>query len=298
MKTITITGLWKISPGQKAEGWEDCLKNGIIGIGWAHERDLHGLTKEEIVEYARENFEPKERPVYIANQLIDFIFHIKKGNIIVAYSTPSTIYGVGVVEEDDWEYNEDEDGDIYWLRNTRKVKWVKSFSEKKIEDHATIYILGQNTTILPIKKDFFNSKILSLYPNESIIDLYEMQGKIIPPNYSGVEEDEQSIPGEFFEEKKKLRFHKSVERNQKLSNETKAIHGYTCMACGFNFKEKYGDIGKNYIEAHHLVPFSQLEGNTKLSPKKDFAVLCANCHRMIHKFEDTSNIKQFKKIIR
>ena len=124
-----------------------------------------------------------------------------------------------------------------------------------------------------------------------------MQSKIIPHNYSGIEEDEQSILNEFFEEKKKLHLHKSVERNQKLSNEAKEIHGYTCMACGFNFNVKYGDIGKNYIEAHHLVPFSKLEENAKLSPKKDFAVLCANCHRMIHKFETTPNIEQFKKII-
>lgn len=292
-----ITGFWKISPGEKANGWEDCQKNGTIGIGWAHEKDLHGCSKEEIIEFAKEKYPPSKKPAKIADQLIDFIFHIKKGHIIVAYSTPSTIYGIGVVKEDDWEYNEDPVGDSYWLRNTRKVNWVESFSEKKIEDHTIISILGRNTTILPILKNFFNSKILPLYPNESIIDLYEMQGETIPPNYSGIEEDEQSIPDELFEEKKNLRIHKSVERNQKLSNKTKAIHGYTCMACGFNFKEKYGYLGKNYIEAHHLIPFSKLEGNTKLSPRKDFAVLCANCHRMIHKFKNTSNIEQFKKII-
>lgn len=260
-------GLWKISPGENAEGWEDCQKNGIIGIGWYRIKDLHGLTKEEIIEYVREKYAPIEKPGYIANQFIDFIFHIKKGHIIVAYSTPSTIYGVGIVEEDDWEHK-DMSSDVYWLRNTRKVKWAESFSQTKIVDNDTKHTLGQRATIFPITNEFFNSKILSLFPKESIIDLNEMQGKIIPPSYSGIEEDEQSISDEFFEEKKKLHLHKSVERNQKLSNEAKEIHGYTCMACGFNFKEKYGHIGKNYIEAHHLVPFSKLEENTKLSPKK------------------------------
>lgn len=295
MKDITITGLWKISPGQKAEGWEDCLKNGVIGIGWAHGRDLHSLTKEEIIEYARKKY-TGERPGYIANQLINFIFDIKKGHIIVAYSTPSTIYGVGFVEEDGWEY-ENVSNDVYWLRNTRKVKWVKSFLQKEIVDYDTKHTLGQNTTILPITKILFNSKILSLYSKEAIIDLYEMQNKILQPNFSGIEEDEQYTSNELFEEKKRLHFHKYVERNQKLSNEAKTIHGYTCMACEFNFKKKYGEIGKNYIEAHHIIPFSQLDGNTKLSPRNDFIVLCANCHRMIHRFENTSNIKQFKKII-
>jgi 5-methylcytosine-specific restriction enzyme A len=46
----------------------------------------------------------------------------------------------------------------------------------------------------------------------------------------------------------------------------------------------YGEIGAGYIEAHHLTPFSELKGRpTQLDPKTDFAVLCPNCHRMLHK---------------
>lgn len=29
-------------------------------------------------------------------------------------------------------------------------------------------------------------------------------------------------------------------------------HGLTCMVCGFNFEEVYGDIGRDYIEVHHI----------------------------------------------
>jgi predicted HNH restriction endonuclease len=48
-----------------------------------------------------------------------------------------------------------------------------------------------------------------------------------------------------------------------------------------SFNEKYGELGRNYIEAHHRIPVAQLkEGEaTKIS---DLAALCSNCHRIIH----------------
>lgn len=82
------------------------------------------------------------------------------------------------------------------------------------------------------------------------------------------------------------RLHLKVERlrNNKLSKEAKRIHGYVCQACGFSFESVYGSFGKNYIEAHHLVPLHTLSGDGPVltNPKTDFAVLCANCHKMIH----------------
>ena len=46
----------------------------------------------------------------------------------------------------------------------------------------------------------------------------------------------------------------------------------------------YGEMGAGYIEAHHLAPLHLLSGDgpVLINPKEDFAVLCANCHRMIH----------------
>lgn len=82
----------------------------------------------------------------------------------------------------------------------------------------------------------------------------------------------------------KERWHRRSERNPKLPKAAKEFHGTTCVVCGFNFQETYGEIGVGYIEAHHLTPFSDLKGRpTMLDPKTDFAVLCPNCHRMLHR---------------
>tara|TARA_B100002003_G_scaffold130454_1_gene120635 strand:+ start:236 stop:475 length:240 start_codon:yes stop_codon:yes gene_type:complete len=57
--------------------------------------------------------------------------------------------------------------------------------------------------------------------------------------------------------------------------------------------------GFPYIEAHHIVPLSNLKlgEKRKWDPKNDFKVLCANCHRMIHKKNPPLSLEELKKII-
>jgi 5-methylcytosine-specific restriction protein A len=85
-------------------------------------------------------------------------------------------------------------------------------------------------------------------------------------------------------EAQRERWHRRVERNPRLAREAKRLHGTTCTVCGFNFQQRYGDLGEGFIEAHHLVPLSSLQGRpTQLSPAHDFTVVCSNCHRMLHR---------------
>ena len=102
----------------------------------------------------------------------------------------------------------------------------------------------------------------------------------------------------YIEDTTKLKLHKRIERNIKLTQKAKLIHGYKCQSCGFDFEKKYGEIGRNYIEAHHLFPLSMIKNQkVKMDPKTDFAVLCSNCHRMIHKTSLTHDIPAFQKLI-
>ena len=75
-------------------------------------------------------------------------------------------------------------------------------------------------------------------------------------------------------------------RNPGLVRKAKRLYGYKCQACGFEFKNKYGEFGEDYIECHHENVLSE-------RPKEDWSeevktsiedvkVLCSNCHRMIH----------------
>lgn len=97
-------------------------------------------------------------------------------------------------------------------------------------------------------------------------------------------------------DKRVMRVHKAAERNSNIGKRVKESRGYICELCGFNFEENYGAIGINYIEAHHLTPFSELpEGKVvNLSIANDFVVVCANCHRMLHRKGAPDSFDEFK----
>ena len=71
-----------------------------------------------------------------------------------------------------------------------------------------------------------------------------------------------------------------------------AKHGRLfCQVCGFDFGRTYGE--PDFIEVHHLIPLKDLkEGQkTKLS---DLAMVCPNCHRMLHRGSPWPTIEQLK----
>ena len=74
---------------------------------------------------------------------------------------------------------------------------------------------------------------------------------------------------------------KRYERNAELRERAIKIHGYTCEICGFNYLNYYGEVGKDYIEIHHIKPLYQ--GERFPDPQTDMISVCANCHRMLHR---------------
>ncbi|MGC5001176.1 HNH endonuclease [Streptomyces sp. DT203] len=96
------------------------------------------------------------------------------------------------------------------------------------------------------------------------------------------EEDDSSAPeGRLLTRRHKIRERDNGLRKRKIDAVLRQGHGLACEACGFDFEATYGPRGAGYIECHHVVPLHEAgEGRTKLS---DLALICANCHRMIHR---------------
>ena len=113
-------------------------------------------------------------------------------------------------------------------------------------------------------------------------------------------EDEFNIPAQATViETRKYAFHRKVERNPTAAKQAKKFHGTRCQACDLDFEERYGKIGKGFIEAHHLRTIASVEKGVAVTydVAADFAVLCANCHRKIHRSDDPSNLKQFRELV-
>lgn len=73
--------------------------------------------------------------------------------------------------------------------------------------------------------------------------------------------------------------------------------GPFCQVCKFDFFIKYGEIGKNYIHVHHLVPISTIGKSYKIIPEKDLIPVCPNCHSMIHKKSPPLKITELSIIV-
>jgi hypothetical protein len=54
-----------------------------------------------------------------------------------------------------------------------------------------------------------------------------------------------------------------------------------CEVCKFNFADKYPVLGDGFIECHHKLPIAT--GGVRDTRIEDLALVCANCHRMLHR---------------
>lgn len=97
----------------------------------------------------------------------------------------------------------------------------------------------------------------------------------------------------------KYREHLIRERNKSLIRKKKeSATSLSCEVCGFDFKKFYGDLGKDYCEVHHKIPLSKLNESAK-TELADLAIVCSNCHRMLHrKRDDVFTIAELKKKIK
>lgn len=104
-----------------------------------------------------------------------------------------------------------------------------------------------------------------------------------------LEQDEPEMEG--FEGQLKRRFvqHRRREkglRELKIREALRKNNGrLVCEVpnCGFDFFQVYGEIGEGYAEVHHKLPLSQLPPEGKGTVLEDLAVVCSNCHSIIHR---------------
>jgi 5-methylcytosine-specific restriction protein A len=106
---------------------------------------------------------------------------------------------------------------------------------------------------------------------------------------------------EALEGKLLTKVHLVRERNKKIvenkKNRVLKITGaLKCEVCTFDFKDTYGELGDGFAECHHTKPVSHLLPNEK-TKLEDLAIVCANCHRMIHRTKPWKTINELKNIL-
>ncbi|WP_300611555.1 HNH endonuclease [Trebonia sp.] len=98
-----------------------------------------------------------------------------------------------------------------------------------------------------------------------------------------------------------LRWHAYRERNptlrrKKVNSVVAAGRPLACEVCEFDFGQTYGERGRGYIECHHVEPLHV--GGEGPRSILDLALLCSNCHRMIHTKPPWPTPAELREIIR
>jgi hypothetical protein len=119
---------------------------------------------------------------------------------------------------------------------------------------------------------------------------------------SGQTGEDNSPAHEFSEGRRMSAERQFFARNPALTDAAKKKYGFVCQICKFDFGRAYGPLGEGYIEAHHLSPLSERNPSTwteKLRTSVDqVRVLCANCHRMIHRRRPALSIEDVRRALR
>jgi 5-methylcytosine-specific restriction protein A len=116
-----------------------------------------------------------------------------------------------------------------------------------------------------------------------------------------ISEDEESEKIEVKEGAVIYKLHKYRERDSKIirkkkENDFLRLGKLPCEACSFDFYQKYGQLGHKYIECHHRTPLSDFSSSTTTT-LQDLALVCSNCHRMLHRKVDTLSVEKLRNIL-
>ena len=164
--------------------------------------------------------------------------------------------------------------------------FLKEYEEKisLLDAHSYLWILGnQASEYIPVlisrdilKEELEVSSLASEFP------------EFLPEEYENAYQEGREI----------LVTHKKRERNIEVVKKAKREYylkcpSLDCQVCGFSYVSTYGYY---YIEAHHIQPLSEIQGET-FTKVEDLALVCSNCHVMLHRNNEVGTMEDLQNLI-
>lgn len=251
------------------EMWPDCFERGIAAIGYYKNgkpvvEDCSKLTEDEYDEIWRRK---RPRAISARNSLKNVAYKMEEGDVIYV-KKGTDIVGKGVITKE-YKY------DPTILKGTKAewehfvtVDWGKNFSKFRLvlgADQITVLKLeGERLNKIREKESQALKKITVIEANE----------------------------GEKYTSEATFR-----ARNRALIEAKNANSDYRCEVCNMSFKEVYGNIGEGYIIAHHVNPIGSRK-KASMTALDDIALVCSNCHDMLHRTEPPISLSELRYKIR
>lgn len=287
-----MTRFWKIAPGSNAEDWSLFQRHKCIGIGWLEDVDFRSFSSEDDVLTSLEarygkNAEGCGRGA--AEMIWWFTREIKRNDVVVANDAYNRVVGIGTIVSNYIAPNA-RSNPLRYDQNTlrhhvRMVDWkVRSAVDIPAVSPKKYFFVQQ--TIKEITSDDLPA-IANAYSH-----MFPRDGSLVKQVYRILEIETSAsdrrklndaelhlLAAESKEGSKKLALHLVRERDPKLVKAKKlTVANLDCEVCGFSSLDFYG---VQYCEVHHKKALSQLSEGC-VTTLQDLAIVCANCHRIIH----------------
>ncbi|MCD8018070.1 MAG: HNH endonuclease [Clostridiales bacterium] len=199
-----------------------------------------------------------------------------------------------------------------WDKEGNNITWIDAVERclqqsghpmrvKDIYEYLLKYVINEVPSTAKTPQNTISNTLTThpdvFYRNEE--GAWELVKNQSPDWNVGMSDDDDGFP----EGKMLLAKHLYRERNKTLVKRAKNqfIKSHDgklfCEACGFNFYKIYGDVGKDFIEAHHMKPVSEMREGEKTNIS-DLVMLCSNCHRMVHRIRPwIKDKKELKRMV-
>lgn len=221
------------------------------------------------------------------------------GDRLFCWESTPRLRIIGLAEIVNTDSGKDDDGLMlfkvrYLSRLLKNPITIDELRKIPIVNEASFLKSGPATTVFPISDQ--QAEIIFSLLSERNPEIKSIWPDSVQANVQVPDVDEEFFSG--VEGGKKVATHIRKERNarlvkakkQKVLKETGKL---VCEACGFDFEATYNGIGKGFCEVHHKKPLSEVEREVETS-LEDLAILCSNCHRMIHKTNPLASIETFR----
>ncbi|MGL5027707.1 MAG: HNH endonuclease [Shewanella oncorhynchi] len=206
---------------------------------------------------------------------------------------------------------------VGWYKNAtvyRDAQKLNAPSELQIHNGISSYRIladASDAVLLPVhKRDFMipraikggigQSNVWYADKPESAVLVESALALVNSEQYGGSLPDVDEVNGAY-EGNSRLVSHLKRERNHKIVELKKqdtlnTLGRLRCEVCYFDFEKVYGKHGAGFCEVHHLLPLHKADGIVKTA-LDDLAIICSNCHRIIHRIEPMPSIQELSKTV-
>lgn len=231
------------------------------------------------------------------------------GDLVVCYQAMPTKAVVGFARVSRGRFKRGDDEvpctfGIDWLLRTPAVPWSRISADPSLRDSEKAKVkVGTVFRVSPAQLQRFIN-LIPCKPSQrrelwASLEISSSRSKSPTPLSGDLDDEVGALEGEmqalFVAHRKRER----RLREKKLQEVLARLNRLRCevKACRFDFLTTYGPLGHGFAHVHHLKPLSDAHGATRTF-LGDLAIVCANCHAMIHRHGKTRSLEEVSRMIR